>query len=934
MAIGDRIAGRGPAKTYSSQRANPNAFGAGVARALDTLGGAMDDATSAVEAMSLRVQQRAEKTEGFDAQERWVRWQGEQNRVQAERIRNTSESAAGITNQTNDELAVASEEFIQSLPTRLQDEYRVKVAAYEEGAITSAFNYEYTAGNEKFVKDVNQTMNTQASAVLTGDMSADEARANVLELIGKSDLDAAAQRDLTDQANAFIDRVEYQKELEYAIDFKGTVEPKSEGDVVAAGLLPHERGILNAISREESSDRYDVIYGGEKITDFSDHPRKYVTITSGPNKGKKSSAAGKYQFLASTWDAAVKRYNAKNPDNPVTDFSPEAQDRIAIDYARHIYNRQVGAGEPNFDQVLTSGNRELIVSMKDALHDGRGGWEAFRTMSDDAFYNIISGSAGIAGGGTGSSTGPDVWNDPKYANISFTDKLSLANSAQTAVAARDRDVALAAKQQKEAQTEQLMMQAQQNQYTLADLDNLIKSGQLDNSTDVTKWKNIVKQAANDFGQTNRVREALTNGGFISLEDNKALNSLLGNQGEEAVLARDTDYAEQTLLPIASRAGYFPSDIAKQLNSMVIGNDAASREYALGVLSTAASADPNVLERTSGLSDNAKRQVELVNALRGMYTPEQIRERLEVVNDPSQSQAVNEVRKQGRKLFSETVTDAEITSVFETALPGDEPSMPMTIGQSAALRQDYQTAYTEGYLVTQDEAGAKAYADQLIKKHWAVSEIGGRRSLSKFPPETFYQTIQGSHDWIDLQARNDLGFDADVEFQLMPDAQTAQEGKAFNQAEDKAGLNNASYQVAFLNDQGVVEVMLDDDGAPIRWAAEITPEMRTRIDENAQVAMLKERKAAFEARIMSHDKPTEAEVADYDATVEQLEELRELHPDRNFNSPVPTRLKVEVEEQLAKVEKELEEARSTLFPGLATPALEQKKQRLLKELEGF
>ena len=47
---------------------------------------------------------------------------------------------------------------------------------------------------------------------------------------------------------------------------------------------------------------YDVIVGGELFTDYSDHPRKLVTLNP-----KLKSGAGRYQLLSRWWDAYRKQ---------------------------------------------------------------------------------------------------------------------------------------------------------------------------------------------------------------------------------------------------------------------------------------------------------------------------------------------------------------------------------------------------------------------------------------------------------------------------------------------------------------------------------------------------------------------------------------------------------------------------------------------------
>ena len=59
---------------------------------------------------------------------------------------------------------------------------------------------------------------------------------------------------------------------------------------------------------------YDVIVGGELFTDYSDHPRKLVTL----NPKLKSTGAGRYQLFPRRWDAHCKQLGLK-------DFSPKVR---------------------------------------------------------------------------------------------------------------------------------------------------------------------------------------------------------------------------------------------------------------------------------------------------------------------------------------------------------------------------------------------------------------------------------------------------------------------------------------------------------------------------------------------------------------------------------------------------------------------------------
>lgn len=93
-------------------------------------------------------------------------------------------------------------------------------------------------------------------------------------------------------------------------------------------VTPQRKAFLDAIAVGEGTDNgrqktanhgYDVIVGGSLFTDYSDHPRKLVTL----NPQLKSTAAGRYQLLSRYYDAYKKSLG-------LPDFSPESQDQIAL----------------------------------------------------------------------------------------------------------------------------------------------------------------------------------------------------------------------------------------------------------------------------------------------------------------------------------------------------------------------------------------------------------------------------------------------------------------------------------------------------------------------------------------------------------------------------------------------------------------------------
>lgn len=95
--------------------------------------------------------------------------------------------------------------------------------------------------------------------------------------------------------------------------------------VSADQAAQNERAFLDMIAYAEgtaSANGYRMLFGGRLFDSYADHPRIYI-----PFRTTTTSAAGRYQILARTWDTLKTRLN-------LPDFSPASQDAAALELVR------------------------------------------------------------------------------------------------------------------------------------------------------------------------------------------------------------------------------------------------------------------------------------------------------------------------------------------------------------------------------------------------------------------------------------------------------------------------------------------------------------------------------------------------------------------------------------------------------------------------
>lgn len=140
-------------------------------------------------------------------------------------------------------------------------------------------------------------------------------------------------------------------------------DPEYIPPLVMTGGDPYIRALMWTISESEANDfrPYNVIYGGKQISDLSRHPNQCITIVSGPYKGECSTAAGRYQFLTSTWLEKVHKYHPKQSkylSGNAHSFEPQLQDEVVYAWLNDHH-----AWEADIAVLLEQGKLEQVLKL-------------------------------------------------------------------------------------------------------------------------------------------------------------------------------------------------------------------------------------------------------------------------------------------------------------------------------------------------------------------------------------------------------------------------------------------------------------------------------------------------------------------------------------------------------------------------------------------
>lgn len=271
----------------------------------------------------------------------------------------------------------------------------------------------------------------------------------------------------------------------------------------------------------------------------------------------------------------------------------------------------------------------------------------------------------------------------------------------------------------------------------------------------------------------------------------------------AAAVTPTEQIQPVISDIVRQTGLVPAAVMSNIRSALTSGNVLAVAGAAAFAGQLNEIDSAAFGRRDGgreIMDAAAMFDHLTNKV-GL-TPDQAARRLIDLRDPEAVAARKALIESEpvKKFIEEQAVEANVRDIFDPGLFGSDPALGETPAQAAAMTAEYRDILRESVFDTAgDTSLATALAAERFKRRYGVSEftISGAKTVTRYPPELAYPAgVDGTHGYVRAQIKDALGkasVSAD-EVYLQPSTMT--------EADMKAG-RPARYEVWYSKD-GVLE----------------------------------------------------------------------------------------------------------------------------------
>lgn len=778
-----------PLGYLSAAGATPAAFGAGIGQGLQQFGGALAAEEARERAL---LEQREEQTTRYETLTNFGEFETRVANALQEGKRTAQPSGKGFTKQMEELYAREEAQFLsQSVPQELQGEFRFRSSQVKQKLIGDALAFQYAAGDKYFEQGVADAVNkakVNLDPTTGGDPANLEAeKARVFENIDATGLPQVVKEQLKRDTAMGLEAVAYKTEAHRIKAAQPTSRAITDRAAHASrfyqsrGFTPEQAaGIVGNLIAESGLD--------------TDIP------------GDAGTSFGIAQWRGERLTKLKRFANANGRD--WTDFDTQLEFVLV----------ELEGDEQTAGAKLRSAKTVDEATAAMIGYERPRGWTPENPRGGHNFAGRLKHAEDVAGGAVISGRiNDDLDSDPRFQNVPFEDRLALRADAEREVEAARAADAAARKQLNDSVINALQNNIVYGTAGQADIDTAVELGVLSDFNDRKRTQDLLDERTKDIRLLGDAQTKLASEGAVwdptDEKDQQYQNAIVGKEGLAKIANMDQGYVNSVIIPNASRTGDIATDTIGALSGMVRSNDQKRALFALDSLRQLQEADPRAFDHR--VPDRLARDVEMYSALRNSLSADELMERINGGADQKTRQANELLIKEAEDYLNGSKNNittlqtriGEVVEAFDTITTS--PNVSGYPAAAKALDLEYRALFIDNYVRHAGNADtAHAATVKEMQKNWGVSELGGRDTLMRNPPEkSGYRQMAGSWDWLDAAARREFDIPEGATFELLSDDQTKDELDRF-----KAGQGHApSYQMIWYDADGVPRVARTRDG---------------------------------------------------------------------------------------------------------------------------